>query len=106
MRWNKWIGLSLVTLLSVGNLAVFGQPQQGTRSRREVDRRKSVIENPVKAIVKKTTTVATPNVANPKVEPGKVKWHSTMELACAASKKSGKPVLLFQMMGNLDQQFC
>ena len=43
---------------------------------------------------------------NPKVTPGKVHWHSDMEIACRASRKSGKPVLLFQMMGRLDDQFC
>lgn len=43
---------------------------------------------------------------NPRVEPGKVNWHPTFEAAVEASKKSGKPVLLFQMMGRLDQKFC
>ena len=44
--------------------------------------------------------------ANPKVEPGKVKWHADFAAARAASAKSGKPVLLFQMLGKLDEQFC
>jgi hypothetical protein len=43
---------------------------------------------------------------NPKVAPGKVTWHKDFAEACAASGKSGKPVLLFQMMGKLDDQFC
>lgn len=43
---------------------------------------------------------------NPKVEPGKVKWHKNLEEARAASLKSKKPVLIFQMMGKLDDQFC
>jgi len=43
---------------------------------------------------------------NPKVAPGKVRWHPDFATACAASKASGKPVLLFQMMGKLDEQFC
>jgi hypothetical protein len=43
---------------------------------------------------------------NPKVAPGRVSWHPTFAAACAASRASGKPVLLFQMMGNLDEQFC
>ena len=43
---------------------------------------------------------------NPKVEPGKVKWHESLEEAQAASAKSKKPVFLFQMMGKLDDQFC
>jgi len=43
---------------------------------------------------------------NPKVAPGKVAWHPDLAAACAASAKSKKPVLLFQMMGKLDEQFC
>jgi hypothetical protein len=43
---------------------------------------------------------------NPTVEPGKVKWHKSLAEAQAASEKSGKPVLLFHMMGQLDKQFC
>src|SRR5262249_35818612 len=44
--------------------------------------------------------------ANPKVEPGRVRWHPTFDAACAAAQKSGKPVLLFHLMGKLDDQFC
>jgi hypothetical protein len=43
---------------------------------------------------------------NPKVEPGQVIWRADFEQACASSKLSGKPVLLFQMMGKLDDGFC
>ncbi len=43
---------------------------------------------------------------NPKVEPGKVRWRKDFKTACAASHKSGKPVLLFQMIGKLDDRFC
>lgn len=43
---------------------------------------------------------------NPKVEPGAVRWHPTFADAQAAAKKSGRPVLLFHMMGQLDRQFC
>lgn len=43
---------------------------------------------------------------NPKVQPGSVLWHPTLAAACEAARKSGKPVLLFQMMGKLDDQFC
>jgi hypothetical protein len=44
--------------------------------------------------------------ANPKVAPGKVAWHPDFVSACAASRKSGKPVLHFQLLGNLDDRFC
>lgn len=43
---------------------------------------------------------------NPKVQPGLVEWNTDFETACAQSRKSGKPVLLFHMMGNLDDRFC
>lgn len=42
---------------------------------------------------------------NPKVEPGKVNWHDDFAAACKASQQSGKPVLLFQLLGQLDQRF-
>jgi hypothetical protein len=43
---------------------------------------------------------------NPKVEPGKVKWHADLATACKAATASGKPVLIFYMMGKLDDKFC
>ncbi len=62
----------------------------------------------------KTATPAKPVEAAPAprtptnrtVEPGKVQWHASFEAAQAAAKQSGKPVLLFHMMGALDKQFC
>jgi hypothetical protein len=42
---------------------------------------------------------------NSKVRPGDVKWHADFDSACKAAAKSGRPVLLFQMMGNLDERF-
>lgn len=66
---------------------------------------KRAIERAAKAVVQEKSGAATAFV-NPKVLPGRVQWHPTFEAACAASQKSGKPVLLFQMMGKLDDQFC
>jgi hypothetical protein len=43
---------------------------------------------------------------NPRVDPGLVRWHATFADAQAAARKSGRPVLLFHMMGRLDRQFC
>ena len=43
---------------------------------------------------------------NPPVAPGRVRWRENFASACAASRSSGKPVLLFHMMGRLDQRFC
>jgi len=69
------------------------------RDRTKVD----VIELPTKRLVQSGDAL---DVNNPKVEPGLVVWHPNFETACAAAKNSGKPVLLFQMMGNLDDRFC
>jgi hypothetical protein len=52
-----------------------------------------------------TTTVPV-SIDNPTVKAGEVNWHKSFAEACAAAKKSGKPVLLFHMMGQLDKQFC
>jgi hypothetical protein len=71
---------------------------------------KSVIEVPTKQLLAAQTVPAAvspgPEFVNPKVEPGKVHWHKDLDSACHAAKKSGKPVLLFQMMGKLDDRFC
>jgi hypothetical protein len=56
--------------------------------------------------VAKETAEPVESFVNPQVEPGLVRWHESYESACSASAKSGKPVLLFQMMGNLDDRFC
>jgi hypothetical protein len=64
-----------------------------------------VIEKPTANVVKNSAAAETTFV-NPKVEPGAVKWHATLDDACKAAAKSGKPVLLFQMMGKLDEKFC
>jgi hypothetical protein len=72
------------------------------------DRGKAVIESPAKTVIANTAPAkpGADGFVNPKVEPGKVKWHATFAEACAASAKSGRPVMLFQMMGKLDDQFC
>jgi hypothetical protein len=72
------------------------------------DRGKFGIERPATNVVANSAPAqpGADGFVNPKVEPGKVKWHATFAEACAASAKSGKPVMLFQMMGKLDDQFC
>jgi hypothetical protein len=41
-----------------------------------------------------------------RVRPGLIDWHDSFSAALTASKTSHKPVLLFHMMGFLDQEFC
>jgi hypothetical protein len=66
------------------------------------------IEPALKTVVKTATAPAdaASTFVNPKVQPGKVRWHPSFAAACEASKKSRKPVMLFQLMGKLDDQFC
>src|SRR5947209_3819920 len=67
------------------------------------DATKYEVEASPKAVVAAAARV---EADNPKVAPGKVNWHGSFADACEASRKSGKPVLLFQLLGKLDQQFC
>jgi hypothetical protein len=74
------------------------------------DRGKYVVEAPAERLVAARTAppaaAADAGFVNPKVQPGKVRWHADFDTACRAATRSGKPVLLFQMMGRLDQKFC
>src|SRR5262245_43890033 len=78
---------------------------------READKGKRKLEFPVKAAVQGSApnplAPASPaKDENPIVKPGEVKWHASFAEARGAGKKSGKPILLFHMMGQLDRQFC
>jgi hypothetical protein len=102
----RWAGLPALALLAG---ASFGGDDTAPPVKRPADVGKGKIEFPVKDVVaarSSTAPVVEDKSANPKVAPGKVKWHPSFEEACTAAQKSGKPVLLFQMMGKLDEQFC
>ena len=44
---------------------------------------------------------------NPAVLPGKVAWHQDFGAACQKARNlPNRPVLLFLMLGRLDQKFC
>ncbi|WP_439629872.1 hypothetical protein [Gemmata sp.] len=60
----------------------------------------------VPAVPPVPTAVVAPRGDNPPVAPGLVKWHASFADAQAAARVSGRPVLLFHMMGQLDKQFC
>jgi hypothetical protein len=73
------------------------------------DHGKFVVEFPAKRVLARSANspaAAAADFVNPKVEPGKVRWHADFAAACRAAGRSGKPVLLFQMMGRLDEKFC
>ncbi|MBX9685174.1 MAG: hypothetical protein K2X27_00655 [Candidatus Obscuribacterales bacterium] len=40
------------------------------------------------------------------IKAGLISWRPNFEAACALASKSKKPVLVFQLMGNLDEEFC
>jgi len=44
--------------------------------------------------------------AGERVAPGLVRWHDDFDAARAAAATSGRPVLLFQLLGRLDDEFC
>jgi len=100
MLIRKWIRLTaggvIVPVLALGALAA-----DMTR-----DVAKGVVERPSKTILARTAEQPADYTDNPRVQPGLVHWHRTMAAAQEAARKSGKPVLLFQMMGRLDQRFC
>jgi len=66
------------------------------------DMSKMVIEQPVKTLLRERTMEVVPG----KVSAGLVKWHADMKLATEAANRSGKPVMVFHLMGNLDDRFC
>lgn len=82
-------------------------PSSATKIKRG-DRSKSFIERPIERLLatdKLAKNTATISDDNPSVQPGLVKWHKDFETACTAAGKSGRPVMLFQLLGKLDQRF-
>jgi hypothetical protein len=53
--------------------------------------------------VSPVTTAAAPQTT---VAPGKVHWHASLTEAVQAAKDTGKPILHFELLGRLDQEFC
>jgi hypothetical protein len=98
--------------LPVQNVVAAAQPAP-----RLADYTKGRIEGPVQGVaaasaparaaaVKAALKANNTGFVNPKVEPGKVAWHRDLAAASVAAGKSGKPILVFHMMGKLDDQFC
>lgn len=78
------------------------------------DLRKSIIEVPLKRTIRTSApspameerVVSVSADGTQKCVPGKVRWAKDFEQAKALAKRSGRPVLLFAMLGNLDEKFC
>jgi hypothetical protein len=107
---------TLVRLLAAGSLGLAltagpAVPQTPNPQPTAADRTKRKTEAPAERLVAAAAGPAAPAPAgeapvNPPVTPGKVRWHPDFPTACRAAARSGKPVLLFQMMGRLDEKFC
>src|SRR5438128_411750 len=100
-QFARLLGLGAIALV-VGAAAKGDSPPAVRADRTKSD----VVERPTRTAVQNSTTAAPAEFANPKVQPGKIRWHPTFAAACEAAHRSRKPVLLFQMMGKLDDQFC
>jgi hypothetical protein len=88
--------------------APHGWAQPPVPAKAPVDVGKKKVEFAPKQLIAEAAPAPRPvliDVDNPWVEPGKVRWHDTFEAAKKAAATTSKPVLLFQMMGRLDQQF-
>jgi hypothetical protein len=90
------------TLGALASAVLFISPAMGQAPTKEF------IEVPTKEVIaaRSGNAAVLTQVDNPKVAPGQVIWHPSFAAACDASRVSRKPVLLFQMMGKLDEQFC
>ncbi len=60
----------------------------------------------VEARLEQALTPYPPSAATRPAEPGLVRWHADLDAALAAAATSRKPVLLFQLLGRLDEEFC
>jgi hypothetical protein len=104
----RLLGAGCLGLVLAAGAALTQAPNPQPPARAD-DRTKRIVEAPSERLVAAAT--AAPAAAgdafvNPRVSPGKVRWHPDFATACRAAAQSGKPVLLFQMMGRLDQKFC
>jgi hypothetical protein len=72
------------------------------------DRGKRVLEEPLeRAITTGERDTGLPGFGeNPRVTPGLIGWHADLSAARTAARESGRPVLLFQLLGRLDEEFC
>jgi hypothetical protein len=104
-KWFWW-GLSggLVSAALLSAAVAVAQTVRAQPGPGGLDRPKRAIEIPTKTVVARSE--AAPADANPRVQAGKVRWHADFDTACRASAKSNKPVLVFHMMGRLDDRFC
>lgn len=102
-------------LLSVAGSAAFAQqPPRPEESRWSagIPGSKMAIETPLKRIISKESFAVPQQSSDLKasqdraVQAGLVAWSASVESAYSRSRVTGKPVLVFQLMGRLDEEFC
>jgi hypothetical protein len=109
MRIQTFVAAASFVLVT----ALWGAETKGAK-RPAADVTKVAVEQPVAAVIKNASPAVDQPAAvmkpqalnNPSVKPGLVCWHSSFAEACEASGRTHKPVLLFQLLGKLDHQFC
>jgi hypothetical protein len=102
----KVSGLAVLLTLAVSAALGDGQPAKFMAKGSVESSAKNVLANTAGLNVGTPVAANVPQSDNPKVQPGLVSWHPTMAEACAVGRRTGKPVLLFQLMGNLNEKFC
>lgn len=87
-------------------------PQQEAKPAPADRTKRMEVERAAEAIVRETQPAGAADEStagkaddNPRVEPGKVRWRDDVAAAITAAKESGKPVLVFHLLGQLDQRF-
>ena len=94
---NKRYWLCIIACLAIAQAA---HAQQ-----HPADMTKGIIELPTAKLLKGTDVFRTGSAQLGAAIPGmpaEVQWHAGLEDAQRAAKKSGKPVLLFQLLGQMD----
>lgn len=103
--------LSALALLSSA-MAVGAQDNENRRWALGTPGSKMGIEAPLKRLISSASSTNSASsyllgaAMEKKVVPGLVSWTGDMELAKGKAKALGKPILVFQMMGRLDEEFC
>lgn len=84
-----------------GKFAVEAPIKAGLAKDFQIDLAKRLVERPLKNRLDDGS-----EFVDRKVSAGLVRWHPTYEAAKKRAKISGNPVLLFQLLGKLDDAFC
>lgn len=102
----------LRSLLALPLLATSAALAQDAPQEEPPDLRKTLTERPAEDLLRRSGARETPAPATSAgaskvpVEPGRVAWRRDRDAAREAARASGRPVLVFQMLGDLDDEYC